>query len=77
LRTVGDLTWKRTGAMVRATPDALDVEFVCIERPVERAAGNDGGPLAYRITHHVPRWAAGEEPTLERMDLEGVPPLLS
>jgi alkaline phosphatase D len=64
-------------AMVRATPDALDVEFVCIERPVERAAGSDGGPLAYRITHHVPRWAAGEEPTLERKDLEGVPPLLS
>jgi alkaline phosphatase D len=64
-------------AMVRASPAALDVEFVCIERPVERSTGNDGGPLAYRISHHVPRWAPGEEPRLERRDLEGTPPLLS
>ncbi|MEP7087755.1 MAG: alkaline phosphatase D family protein [Gemmatimonadota bacterium] len=64
-------------AIVRATRDALDVEFVCIARPVERAQGSDGGPLVYRISHHVPRWAAGDEPTLERRDLEGVPPLLS
>lgn len=64
-------------AMVHASPDALDVEFVCIARPIERAQGADGGPLVYRISHHVPRWAPGEEPRLERRDLEGTPPLLS
>ncbi|MEO7039305.1 MAG: alkaline phosphatase D family protein [Candidatus Elarobacter sp.] len=64
-------------ATVRAAPDALDVEFVCIERPVERATSSDGGALVYRISHRVARWAPGEEPTLERKDLEGVPPLLS
>ena len=64
-------------AMVRAAPEALDVEFVCIARPVERASGSDGGPLAYRITHHVPAWSAGEEPRLVRKDMEGTPPLLA
>lgn len=63
--------------MVRAARDALDVEFVCIARPVERATGSDGGALVYRISHHVPRWEPGNEPRLERMDLEGVTPLLS
>jgi alkaline phosphatase D len=52
------------------------VEFVCIARPIERATGADGGPLVYRVSHHVPRWHAGEAPTLERRDLEGEPPLL-
>jgi len=63
-------------AMVRAAPDALDVEFVCIAHPAERAPGMDGGPLVYRVTHHVPLWGAGELPTLERRDVEGEPPLL-
>jgi len=63
--------------MVRASTEALDVEFVSIERPVERSTGDDGGPLAYRISHHVPRWAPGEEPRLARKDLEGTPPLLA
>ncbi len=64
-------------AMVRASHDALDAEFVCIRRPVERATESDGGPLAYRVAHRVARWAPGEVPRLERTDLEGVPPLLS
>lgn len=64
-------------AMVRAAPDALDVEFVCIARPVERATGSDGGALVYRVAHHVPLWKPGNEPHLERTDLEGVTPLLS
>ena len=64
-------------AMVRVSPDALDVEFVCIRRPVERATGSDGGPLAYRVTHCVAHWAPGEAPRLERTDLEGVSPPLS
>jgi len=64
-------------AAVRATGDALDVEFVCVPRPIERATGEDGGPILYRIAHHVRRWSAGEAPELERHDLEGTPPLLA
>jgi alkaline phosphatase D len=64
-------------SMVSASTDALDVEFVCIARPIERAPGADGGPLRYRVAHHVPRWAPGDEPQLERKDLEGTPPPLS
>jgi alkaline phosphatase D len=64
-------------AMVRAAQRALEVEFVCIQRPLERATGNDGGALVYRVAHRVARWAPGDEPRLERTDLEGVPPLLS
>jgi alkaline phosphatase D len=63
-------------AMVSAGADVIEVEFVCIARPIERATGADGGPLVYRVSHHVPRWHAGEAPTLERRDLEGEPPLL-
>ena len=64
-------------AMVSATADALDVEFVCIARPIERAAGSDGGPIVYRVSHHVPIWHADEAPMLERRDLEGTPPPLA
>jgi alkaline phosphatase D len=38
-------------SVVRAGIDALEVEFVCIPRPIERNESVDGGPLAYRITH--------------------------
>ena len=64
-------------AMVRAAQRLLDVEFVCIRRPVERATASDGGPLVYRVVHCVAHWAPGETPRLERTDLEGVPPLLA
>jgi len=64
-------------AMVSAAADALDVEFVCIARPIERASSDDGGPLVYRVSHHVPLWRAGEAPALERRDVEGEPPLLA
>ena len=64
-------------AMVSATPAALEVEFVCIARPIERAKGTDGGPLVYRVSHRVARCHAGEAPTLERKDLEGVSPPLA
>ena len=64
-------------ASVRATAAALDVEFVCVPRPIERATTEDGGPILYRISHHVPQWRAGDAPELERHDLEGTPPLLA
>jgi alkaline phosphatase D len=49
-------------AIVRAEGKAMDVEFVCIPRPLERSTGVDGGPLRYRVTHHVPLWNTAERP---------------
>ena len=36
-------------AVVSASSTAFETEFVCIPRPLERAPGDDGGPLAYRV----------------------------
>jgi alkaline phosphatase D len=63
-------------AVVRAGADALDVEFVCIRRPLERSETPDGGPLAYRVVHHLKLWARGEAPRLEKKVIEGTPPLI-
>lgn len=60
---------------VRATPDALEAEFVCIPVPLERSETEDGGPLRYRVVHRVPLWGAGEAPRLTREILEGDPGL--
>jgi alkaline phosphatase D len=62
-------------AVVRVEPRDLTVEFVCIPRPVERAPGADGGPLAYRVAHHVRLWRRGEAPTIARTSQEGTLPL--
>jgi alkaline phosphatase D len=63
-------------AVVRVAPEDLTVEFVCIPRPVERAAGADGGPLAYRVSHRVRLWSNGEAPKVERVSQEGSLPLV-
>ncbi|HEX6534801.1 MAG TPA: alkaline phosphatase D family protein [Gemmatimonadaceae bacterium] len=63
-------------AVVSATRDALDVEFVGIPRPVERAASDDGGPVRYRVTHRLHRWSPGERPRLERIAAAGTLPLV-
>jgi alkaline phosphatase D len=60
---------------VRASPDELETEFVCIPIPNERAAGEDGGPLRYRVVHRVPRWARGERPQMQPEIIEGDPGL--
>jgi len=60
---------------VRATKDDLEAEFVCIPRPLERSDRPDGGPLAYRVSHHVKLWQPGEPPRLKRTVREGEPPL--
>jgi len=60
---------------VTAGPTALRAEFVCLPRPLERAPGDDGGPLAYRITYGVAQWGAAGEPRLMRQDSSGVIPL--
>ena len=51
-------------SVVRAAPEALSVEFVCIPRPVDRHAEPSGGPLRYRVTSTVAAWKAGEAPLL-------------
>jgi len=63
-------------SVVRASTDELQVEFVCIVRPVERNDQADGGPLAYRVSHRVKRWARNAAPKLERTLLEGTLPLV-
>ncbi|MGE0463823.1 MAG: alkaline phosphatase [Vicinamibacterales bacterium] len=60
-------------AMVTATADQLDVEFVCIPRPLERSERSDGGPLAYRVVHRTRMWKPGETPRLEQEVLDGDP----
>jgi alkaline phosphatase D len=62
-------------ATVHASKAALDVEFVCIPRPLERSPGSDGGPLLYRVVHQAKLWNAGETPKLQRTLLEGETPL--
>ncbi len=60
---------------VRATADRLEVEFVCIPRPLEYNGGADGGPLAYRVTHQVKLWKPGRRPQITRIAQEGALPL--
>jgi alkaline phosphatase D len=62
-------------AVVTAGPDSFESEFVCIQRPVERATTEDGGPLNYRVTHRARLWKAGEKPVLEQKVIEGDPKL--
>ncbi|MBV9494225.1 MAG: alkaline phosphatase D family protein [Acidobacteria bacterium] len=53
-------------ATVRMTSTAIESEFVCIPRPVERITTADGGPLRYRVKHRARLWGKGERPKLER-----------
>ena len=62
-------------ATVRVSSDAIESEFVCIPRPLERAEGADGGPLRYRVVHRAPLWAKGGRPRLEQRIVEGDPGL--
>jgi alkaline phosphatase D len=62
-------------AAVSAADHALEVEFVCIPRPLERSTTQDGGPLAYRVVHRAKLWKGGETPQLERVSVEGKLPL--
>jgi alkaline phosphatase D len=54
------ITWSGAAA------DAMELEFLCIPRPLERSSEADGGPLRYRVTHRVQPWAPGEVPHLTR-----------
>jgi alkaline phosphatase D len=61
-------------SVVTATNSALETEFVCIPRPLERSAGEDGGPILYRVRHRTERWRPGEAPGLIMQVLEGSAP---
>jgi alkaline phosphatase D len=58
-------------ATVRVDAEAMVTEFVCIPRPIARSAGEDGGPLRYRVRHEVPLWRAGEAPRMRQVVVEG------
>jgi alkaline phosphatase D len=58
-------------AIVRVSAEQLECEFVCIERPVERAASADGGPLRYRVVHRARLWKPGQRPELRQEFIEG------
>jgi alkaline phosphatase D len=62
-------------AVVSADADAIQSEFVCIPRPITRAATPDGGPLRYRVRHTAQRWTAGKRPELIQEIIEGDPGL--
>jgi alkaline phosphatase D len=63
-------------SVTRVTAEDLEVEFVCIPRPLERSDRADGGPLVYRVTHRIKRWGRGAAPRLERTTFEGELPLV-
>ena len=63
-------------SVVHAGSDDLEVEFVCIPRPVETNDHVDGGPLAYRVTHRAKCWRPGVAPRVERTVVEGALPLV-
>ncbi len=49
--------------VIRASVDRMDTEFVCIPRPIERAATEDGGASAlFASVHSAKLWAKGERP---------------
>jgi alkaline phosphatase D len=62
-------------ATVRVTGEAIECEFVCIPRPLERSETPDGGALRYRVVHRAALWKAGERPRLEQRIVEGDPGL--
>ncbi len=57
--------------VVSVDASRMVTDFVCIPRPIERAATPDGGPLRYRVRHEVPLWRPGEFPKLRQTVEEG------
>jgi alkaline phosphatase D len=60
-------------SVVRASSEAIETEFVCIPRPIERSTRDDGGPLNYRVKFRTRVWQHGQTPKLETNVLEGDP----
>ncbi len=64
-------------SVVRVAQDHLEVEFVCIPRPLERSAAIDGGSIAYRVTHRVDHWLPNTRPKVRRTTVTGTLPLVT
>jgi alkaline phosphatase D len=62
-------------AVVRAALNRMDVEFVCIPRPLTDNALPDGGPVRYRVVHSAQLWKPGDTPKLSCTHVEGDPEL--
>lgn len=60
-------------SVIHATTSVLEVDFVCIPRPLERANGEDGGPVLYRVRHRAKAWSSHARPGLSTDVLEGDP----
>ncbi len=59
-------------SVVRASSDAIETEFVCIPRPIERSATDDGTDrCAIASAPARPVWKHGEAPKLETKVIEG------
>lgn len=62
-------------AVVTASADTIQTEFICIPRPISRAVTADGGKLRYRVRHTAQKWTAGKRPELVQEIVEGDPGL--
>ena len=60
-------------AVVHASADRLETEFVCVPRPIVRQEQPDGGPIVYRVRHIAKLWSKQERPKLEQKVIEGSP----
>jgi alkaline phosphatase D len=60
-------------AIVRATSNVFETEFVCIPRPIERRSAPHGGQLLYRAKCRASLWRKRETPKVETPILEGDP----
>jgi alkaline phosphatase D len=60
-------------SVVHVTSDAMETEFVCIPRPIERSAQPNGGDLRYRVKSRVSLWNRNEIPVLSVKVLDGDP----
>lgn len=58
-------------AVVTAAPEKLEVEFVCLPRPIDRSTSPDGGPVRYRVVHSAALWGVGGHPELVRTHVDG------
>lgn len=61
--------------VVSVDASRMVTDFVCIPRPIERAATPDGGPLRYRVRHEVTLWQPGQAPHMRQSVVEGDPGL--
>lgn len=58
-------------AVVRASSDQIETEFVCIPRPIKRSEEENGGPLRYRTLLTAKLWSKGKAPVLQTKVVEG------